>query len=183
MQLNRSATHLKPDFAFGSFRNRCSFPSNRSARAFVFVAGSAPQPWVSRLGHFERNPAKVERLASDVIELSTRNQFAVWLAGGKVLRGWARSVSGDTAEGLAWIEDGIDNWRATGDILALPYYLALKAEALYLTHRTSEALEAIRDAKDVKNAGGVPNCTGFAVCFLRPLVRTRLKLRLRSVKP
>ena len=29
----------------------------------------------------------------------------------------------------------------------------------------------------------VPNCTGFAVCFLRPLVRTRLKLRLRSVKP
>jgi len=101
----------------------------------------------SILSHFERNPAKVERLASDVIELSTRNQFAVWLAGGKVLRGWARSVSGDTAEGLAWIEDGIDNWRATGDILALPYYLALKAEALYLTHRTSEALEAIRDAE------------------------------------
>jgi predicted ATPase len=99
------------------------------------------------LGHFERNPAKVERLASDVIELSTRHQFASWLAGGTVLRGWARSVSGDTAEGLAWIEDGIDNWRATGAILAVPYYLALKAEALYLTHRTSEALEAIRDAE------------------------------------
>jgi predicted ATPase len=99
------------------------------------------------LGQFERNPAKVERLASDVIELSTRHQFAFWLAGGKVLRGWARSVSGDTAEGLAWIEDGIDNWRATDAILAVPYYLALKAEALYLTHRTSEALEAIREAE------------------------------------
>jgi serine/threonine protein kinase len=99
------------------------------------------------LGQFERNPAKVERLASDVIELSTRHQFASWLAGGKVLRGWARSVSGDTAEGLAWIEDGIDNWRATGAILAMPYYLALKAEALHLADRTSEALEAINEAE------------------------------------
>ena len=29
----------------------------------------------------------------------------------------------------------------------VPYYLALKAEALYLTHRTSEALEAISEAE------------------------------------
>ena len=31
------------------------------------------------LGHFERNPAEVERLASDLIELSTRQNFAFWL--------------------------------------------------------------------------------------------------------
>jgi hypothetical protein len=40
--------------------------------------------------------AAVERLASDVIELSTRHQFASWLAAGKVFRGWALSASGDT---------------------------------------------------------------------------------------
>jgi len=56
---------------------------------------------VGILGHFERNPAKVERLTSDLIELSTRHQFAYWLAGGEVLRGWARNdsrgeVSGQT---------------------------------------------------------------------------------------
>ena len=28
------------------------------------------------LAHFERNPAEVERLASDLIELSTRHNFA-----------------------------------------------------------------------------------------------------------
>ena len=60
------------------------------------------------LGHFERNPAEVERLASDLIELSTRQNFAFWLAAGAILRGWARSASGDTAEGIAWIEDGIE---------------------------------------------------------------------------
>ena len=46
------------------------------------------------LGHFERNPAEVERVASDLIELSTRHQFASWLAPGKVFRGWALSASG-----------------------------------------------------------------------------------------
>jgi predicted ATPase len=98
------------------------------------------------LAQFERNPAEADRLASDLIELSTRQNFAWFLAGGEVLRGWARSASGDTAEGLAWIEDGIEGWGATGAVLAVPYYLALKAEALYLAHRTSEALEAISEA-------------------------------------
>jgi adenylate cyclase len=99
------------------------------------------------LAHYERNPTEVERLASEVIELSTRHQFASWLAGGAIFRGWTRSVSGDTADGLAWIEDGIDDWRATGAVVAVPYYLALKAEALYLAHRTSEALDAISEAE------------------------------------
>jgi hypothetical protein len=48
---------------------------------------------------FERNPAEAERLASELIELSTRYNFAFWLAGAKMLRGWACSVSGNTVEG------------------------------------------------------------------------------------
>ena len=99
------------------------------------------------LAHYERNPAEVERLASDLIELSTRQNFAYWLAIGAIFRGWARSASGDTAEGISWIEDGIEDYRATGSMLAVPYLLALKAEALHLADRTSEALEAIREAE------------------------------------
>ena len=103
------------------------------------------------LAHYERNPAEVEGFASDLIELSTRQNFAFLLAAGEVVRGWARSASGDNAEGLAWIEDGIDDYRATGAMLHVPYYLALKAEALYLAHRTSEALEAISEAEALVN--------------------------------
>jgi hypothetical protein len=94
------------------------------------------------LGHFERNPAEVERVASDLVELG--QNFASWLAGGEVR---ARSASGDTAEGISWILDGIDDWRATGSKLMVPYLLALKAEALHLADRTSEALKAIREAE------------------------------------
>ena len=96
-------------------------------------------------GHFERNPAEVERVASDLIELG--QNFASWLAEGEVLRGWARSASGETAEGISWILDGIDDWRADGSMLMVPLCLALKAEALYLADRTSEALKAIWEAE------------------------------------
>ena len=41
-------------------------------------------------GHSERNPAEADRLASDLIELSTRHNFGQSLAGGEVLRGWAQ---------------------------------------------------------------------------------------------
>jgi len=99
------------------------------------------------LAYYERNPAHVERLASDLIELSTRHNFAHWLAMGTVLRGWARSASVATAEGISWIEDGIEDLRASGSVMGLLSLLTLKAEALHLVDRTSEALEVIKEAE------------------------------------
>ena len=99
------------------------------------------------LSHYGRNPSEVERLAWDLIELSTRHNFAAWLARGIILRGWARSVSGDTVQGISLIEDGLEVWRTTGAMLYIPFFLSLKAEAFYLVDRTSEALEAIKEAE------------------------------------
>jgi tetratricopeptide (TPR) repeat protein len=99
------------------------------------------------LSTFERNPAEVERLASQLIELSTRQSLAYWLTVGEILRGWARSASGRIAEGLACIEEGIRGYQATGSIVGLSYWLALKAEALHLADRTPEALAAIQEAE------------------------------------
>jgi tetratricopeptide (TPR) repeat protein len=103
--------------------------------------------WAAMLGNCERNPSEVDRLASELIELSTRHGFVHWRARGAIYRGWARSASGDTAGGIPWIEHGIRDLRATGTVLAVPYLLILKAEALYLAGRTSEALEAIGEAE------------------------------------
>ena len=99
------------------------------------------------LAHFEGDPDEVKRLASDVIELSTRHSFAHWLAGGKILSGWAWCALGLTAEGIAWIESGIMDWRATGSILIMPFHLTLKAKAFYLANHTTKALEAIGEAE------------------------------------
>jgi predicted ATPase len=99
------------------------------------------------LAHMERNLAEVERHSSDLIELSTRHHYAQWLAVGSVLRGWARSASGETSDGISWIQNGTRNYRATGAVLMMPFFLALKAEALHLADRSSEALETLNEAE------------------------------------
>ena len=70
-----------------------------------------------------------------------------WLAIGSIFCGWARSALGDPADGISWIERGIRDLRANGAVLALAYHLSLKAGALHLANRTSEALEAIKEAE------------------------------------
>ena len=67
----------------------------------------------------ERNPVEAESFASALIELSTRHHFVHWLAAAAIWRGWARSASGDIAEGIPWIERGIKELRATGAMLGL----------------------------------------------------------------
>jgi adenylate cyclase len=99
------------------------------------------------LARYERNSVEVERLASDLIELSTRQNFAFWLAWGAIDRGWARSASGEAVVGIRWIEQGIKDFRATGAILGVPSALVLKAEALHLGDRTSEAIVALEEAE------------------------------------
>ena len=99
------------------------------------------------LAAYGHNPAEVERLASDLIELSTRQSFTTWLPRGAVLRGWARSTSGETAEGILLIEEGIEDYQATGEMLDMPLLLGLKAESLHLADRNVEALEAIAEAE------------------------------------
>ena len=89
----------------------------------------------------------MDRLTSDLIELSTRQNFAHWLHHANIYRGWARSAAGYTAKGISWIEQEIKDYRATGVALNLPNWLALKAEALHLADRTSEALDAINEAE------------------------------------
>jgi predicted ATPase len=90
---------------------------------------------------------------SELIELSTHHNFSQWLALGAVLRGWARSASGDTAEGHL-VEHGMGDWRATGSMLGVPFHLALRAEVLYLQDRTTEALEAIRETQELIERSG-----------------------------
>jgi len=121
--------------------------TGKGAEGYSIHALACALHFAAFLAHYERNPTKVERLASEVIELSTRHHYAQWLAIGSILHGWARSAFGDATEGVSWIEGGIADYRATGALRGLPFVLALKAEALYLGNRIFEALEAINEAE------------------------------------
>ena len=112
------------------------------ANALAYALGWA----AAGLAANEHNLAELNRLTSDLIELCTRHNFVHWLATGAISRGWLCSVSGDTAEGIRWIEQGIRDLRGTGTVLGVPSILARKAQALHLADRTSEALETINEA-------------------------------------
>jgi Protein kinase domain len=110
--------------------------------------GLAVALWHSTVfAFYEGSVAEVERLACKSIELSTRHNFAHWLPQGKVILGWARSTSGDITKGISWVVEGIEDFRATGALRGLPFFLALKAEALQLADRTIEAFDAVREAE------------------------------------
>ena len=96
--------------------------------------------WAAGLGYDERNPGEVHRLASDLIELSTRHNFLYLLTEAAIYRGLARSASGKPAEGILWIEQGIRDLRASGSMLPLSFHLGHKAEALHLAGRTLKLL-------------------------------------------
>jgi tetratricopeptide (TPR) repeat protein len=99
------------------------------------------------IAYREQNLVEVERLASELITLSTRQGFAHFLAIGSAFLGWARSASGSTAQGLSLIEHGIEDLRTSGSAHGVLSVIALKAEALHLAARTSEALETINEAE------------------------------------
>jgi predicted ATPase len=109
--------------------------------------------WSAFLAYFEANLAETERLASDLLERCSRLNFANWLPHARILRGWVRSASGDLTLGISWIEEGVEDYRAAA-ILALPFFLSLKARALHLAGRASEALELIEEAKAVVERSG-----------------------------
>ena len=106
------------------------------------------------LSQYDDNRAEVERLASDLIELSTRQDFAFFLPLGEMLRGWVLSVSGNPTEGIAWIGDGMRRYQATGSMVIMPYWLAVMAKALHLAERTSDALVAIKEAESLVERSG-----------------------------
>jgi serine/threonine protein kinase len=101
--------------------------------ALLFAAG---------LGYMEHNRAVVERLASELFELATRHSIMHFRALGTALLGWARTGSVRTAEGISCIDRGI---HVVGGLFNMTPLLTLKAEALYLADRTSDALETIKE--------------------------------------
>jgi serine/threonine protein kinase len=116
--------------------------------------------YAARLAYYELDPEKMERVATELVELSRRYGFMQWLALGKILRGWTRGVSGKTAEGLLWIEEGLAEIRSTGTVLWMSYFFSLKAEILHLGNHAPEALQALREAEAfVESTGGRYICS------------------------
>ena len=138
------------------------------------VHGLAVAKWhAGMLACLDQNHAEVARLATELIELCTRRNFALWLTGGAVFRGWAQDALGNTAQALVWIEDGLSDLRAIGANLFLPLYLGLKADVLHAANRDSDALKTISEAEALVERFEVRSCAA-ELCRRRGVLLTNI---------
>jgi predicted ATPase len=70
-------------------------------------------------------------------------KFPFWLARARIMQGWVLAEQGQTAEGIAGIRKGLDDWRATWARTAQPYFLAVLAEVYQKTGQIKEGLGAV----------------------------------------
>lgn len=108
------------------------------AYALIFAATS----------HQLRREADVTReLAEEAISLSEEHGFAIWLADGHILHGWALTQQGHGAAGIEQLQHGVDAYAATGATLWRTQHLALLAEAYASLGQITAAQRVLAEAQ------------------------------------
>jgi class 3 adenylate cyclase/predicted ATPase len=104
--------------------------------------------------HICREPQAVEALAQEVYARAMQNGSALTIANALMMRGWALVTRGATVEGLAELDKGLGQWRATGSRYLVPYRLARVADALHRAGQTEKALEVVDEALAIAEGSG-----------------------------
>jgi predicted ATPase len=94
-------------------------------------------------------------LAERTVVLAREYGFPLWLAGGRMLRGWARLDLGDVERGLDEIHQSIAALEATGALTWVEFARYLLAQALARAGQAQEALDLIDTSLEaVRGTGG-----------------------------
>ena len=98
--------------------------------------------WLCQL----RGDAKAtQEQAESLIEIC-RQHTIYWLSYGHMLRGWAIAQQTAEPEGLEMIRHGLDEWRAGGAELGVPYSLGLLSEAYRALGQIDAAQSSVEEA-------------------------------------
>jgi predicted ATPase/class 3 adenylate cyclase len=108
-----------------------------SANAAAFAA------W---LHHFCRNHQAVDELASIALNLSVEHDFAFYRVWSMMLRGYARTETGDLSEGLAEMRAGLEAYQVMGAETCKPAFLSLLAEAYSKIGQADDGLSLLGEA-------------------------------------
>jgi predicted ATPase len=84
--------------------------------------------------------------AEATIAIATEHGLSLWLANGRIMRGWALAEQGKMSSGIAQLQEGLSAFQATGAEIYQTYYLALLAEAVGSEGRIEEGLGMIAES-------------------------------------
>jgi predicted ATPase len=113
--------------------------------AFVAASLSLVMPLHTLIG----DTATPSRWADQLASVAGEQGFAHWRGVGAIYRGWAKVKSGDVADGLSLMRSGTAAFRATGAMLWMPHFIALRADAHEIAGQVEEALALLNDALEV----------------------------------
>ncbi|SDH07878.1 Predicted ATPase [Bradyrhizobium sp. Rc2d] len=85
--------------------------------------------------------------ANAAVAFCEEHQFAHYLAMALILRGWASAYQGNFEKGIAEIQEGLEQERATGALLFESYALGLLADACIEHERYAKAFDVLKQAQ------------------------------------
>ena len=107
--------------------------------------------YASRL-HFACGEVQLaQEEVEEVLEISTDQGFALWVAQGTIWRGYLLAAQGQGEEGMAQIRQGLAAYRPTGSGYGLPIYLASLATAHAVVGQVEEGLTVLAEGLTIVN--------------------------------
>ena len=100
----------------------------------------------TRLHQLRQEGQITQEQAEALISISTEQGYALFVALGPIMRGWALASQGQAEEGMAQIRQGLTASSATGVAHTLTHFLALLAETCGRTGQWEEALSVLAEA-------------------------------------
>ncbi len=121
------------------------------SRQAVQLARDLEKPYIlafalyigSYVHKYRGEPKAMLGYAEEAVALCREHNFAWWLGGARVQRGWALVELGRIEEGANEIRRGLNAWQATGAEVAKPYFLALLADAELRMGRCADGLRRL----------------------------------------
>jgi predicted ATPase len=138
-----------PDQGLQSGRDSISW-AREIAHPFSLAMALNHHAWLHQSrGEYEL----VEKSASELVQLSSYQEFAFWKAAGLIFMGWVLAVK-DKKKGIKQMIQGIEDFRKTGANLVSPYFLSLIAETYLSMDRVGESKRFLKDAESVARENG-----------------------------
>ncbi len=110
--------------------------------------------YAAYLRWFAHEPKSAQDLAQAANDFSFEQSLPLFAAWGAVLRGWAVAEQGYPEEGIAEMQRGSDEWRATGAKIYLPLFLAMLAQGYARCGKFEDGLKSLDDAFDALRRTG-----------------------------
>jgi predicted ATPase len=110
------------------------------------------------LYQFRREKQVTQEQAEAARTLASEQGFALFLALGTILQGWALAERGQRKEGITQLLQGLSAWRATGEEFMRPYLLALLGEVHGKMGQAEEGLIMLAEALERVNKTGERWC-------------------------